>query len=645
MRTHYIFTLIIALLCASALLQAQEYLNWGFTFGNNRNHRMGDMALDANENVYVVGTITGTVDFNPATDTDNDLTSASNAKGYLAKYSKEGALVWTKLIGGEGLYEVTVGPSGEIIVLGTFINGAIIDGNVGIVNPQSSTATTMFIAYFDPQTGNATQAFAQEGTDNQEPYDLKVKGNDIFVAGSFKGTIDLDFTTGTDTQTVPGGAAKSLFITKYTNNSLMWSHTIATQADDSNIVDLEIDSNGAVYIIGLMRHDADFQNETLTTDPLFAQDQSYLAKYDARGNFQYKRRAKRVNSLSRIIYTSLVITDDDLVTIAATLEGGTDIDGVSSRVQGNELDILALSYLTNGTNVKAKSIGASSDQYAFTHGIDHFGNWIISGQGEGSFSDFDPGPGVANLVFRNGQTDTNVAKYKDNLDFVWAHRFREKSRANDRAQEMILRNGNIYLGGFTKSPSLDIEFGEGETLLSVAAGALENVYVISLNNVGESSVSETLCFGENYQLGDSTFNQLGDYEVVLASASAFGKDSLVNVEIAQIRDEIVLSSTVTDVSVSFTNNGSVTINASDAAMRGFEYSLDNVNFTTNNTFGSLFSGNYTAYVKDQFGCTASTTFTVANPSNLRGTVTVSDVTCNGVNDGIIIYVNQLNMSN
>jgi hypothetical protein len=42
----------------------------------------------------------------------------------------------------------------------------------------------------------------------------------------------------------------------------------------------------------------------------------------------------------------------------------------------------------------------------------------------------------------------------------------------------------------------------------------------------------------------------------------------------------------------------------------FEYSLDNSNWQTSNTFSGLAAGNYTLYVRDQFGCSISKNFVV-----------------------------------
>lgn len=52
------------------------------------------------------------------------------------------------------------------------------------------------------------------------------------------------------------------------------------------------------------------------------------------------------------------------------------------------------------------------------------------------------------------------------------------------------------------------------------------------------------------------------------------------------------------------------LNNSVAVGLEFEYSLDNITWQTSNTFSGLAAGNYTAYIRDQFGCAISKTFNV-----------------------------------
>jgi hypothetical protein len=54
----------------------------------------------------------------------------------------------------------------------------------------------------------------------------------------------------------------------------------------------------------------------------------------------------------------------------------------------------------------------------------------------------------------------------------------------------------------------------------------------------------------------------------------------------------------------------VTINVSSVDGLALEYSLDNITFKVSNTFTGILPGNYTAYVRDQFGCNVNDAFVV-----------------------------------
>ncbi|GAB5522952.1 MAG: hypothetical protein Roseis2KO_08240 [Roseivirga sp.] len=620
----------IALTLVTALpLQSQDFFNWGFALGNTANNKLNDMVVDNAEQIYVVGEINSTLDFNTAPDGNELLTATTTLKNYVAKYAKSGSLIWARLIGGEEVKSVALGPDGSIVVLGTFTGSANLDNTHNVANSLSNSASTIFLAFIDPASGAINSATSFEGTGDQIPYGIKSKSDDLYITGSFKGSIDLDVSNGIDMQSAPVGAAKSLFLTKYTSGSQEWSHTIATQADDTNVTDLEIDNNDAAYLIGTMRHSADFQNGTLTTDVLFNETQSYLVKYNTNGVFEYERRGTRVNSFSSIEYESLEITDGNRITIVGTLSGFGNIEGFTSSLGAFEKDILAIAYEADGTPVVAKAIGGQSEQYATTHAIDHLGNWIISGQGEGSFSDFDPGNGVINLIFRSSQTDTYLAKYDQDLNFIWADRFEEKVAGRDGPEKLIAINGNLYLGGFLTTLSLDIEFGTGETLIGSPSGGGESIYLISLNNVEVSNQNQSLCFGQSITLGSQTITQTGTYQELLSGASLFGKDSLVNLVISEVKAEINLNTNTTGVTTANSNDGTVTIIASDATTRNYEYSIDGLNFQNSPDFNGLPSASYTATVRDPDGCSATQAFSIENPAGLSATLRGENPDCSG----------------
>lgn len=58
------------------------------------------------------------------------------------------------------------------------------------------------------------------------------------------------------------------------------------------------------------------------------------------------------------------------------------------------------------------------------------------------------------------------------------------------------------------------------------------------------------------------------------------------------------------------NGGSLTVNAPFSSQLQHEFSLDNINWQTSNTFSGLLEGHYTVYIKDKFGCSRTKDFTI-----------------------------------
>ncbi len=81
--------------------------------------------------------------------------------------------------------------------------------------------------------------------------------------------------------------------------------------------------------------------------------------------------------------------------------------------------------------------------------------------------------------------------------------------------------------------------------------------------------------------------------------------------------------------------GSISATVSANTTAPVEFSLSNAIWQTTPSFTGLVASTYTVYIRDAAGCTNSATVTVGQPSQLQATVTIQNVTCNGLNDGKI----------
>ena len=98
--------------------------------------------------------------------------------------------------------------------------------------------------------------------------------------------------------------------------------------------------------------------------------------------------------------------------------------------------------------------------------------------------------------------------------------------------------------------------------------------------------------------------------------------------------EMHLSASSSDVLCNGESNGAINMAAS-GAYEPYEYSLDGVNFGTQNNFANLPAGNYTVFAQPQNNnnCVVSQTLVINDPVPILDNLITDDVTCFGDNDG------------
>ncbi|MBW8687741.1 T9SS type A sorting domain-containing protein [Chitinophaga rhizophila] len=83
------------------------------------------------------------------------------------------------------------------------------------------------------------------------------------------------------------------------------------------------------------------------------------------------------------------------------------------------------------------------------------------------------------------------------------------------------------------------------------------------------------------------------------------------------------------------DRGAIIINSTSGGLQPYAYSLDDVQYTTETTFGQLLNGDYTVYIRDVNGCTITRTLSPYGPVTIRGRVTATDVSCKNGSNGTL----------
>jgi uncharacterized protein (AIM24 family) len=186
---------------------------WARRFGSAGTDRGYAVAVDTSDNVVVTGFFTGTADFG-----GGPLTSAGGADVFLAKYSPDGAHLWSKRFGGSSRdTALALAVAGSDIVLTGFFEGT---ANFGGSNLTSPVATDIFVARYAAD-GRHLWSTRAGGTSDAtiQGAGVAVDGTgSVVVTGTFTSTADF----GGGPLTSAGGA--DIFLVKYSAaGSHLWS--------------------------------------------------------------------------------------------------------------------------------------------------------------------------------------------------------------------------------------------------------------------------------------------------------------------------------------------------------------------------------------------------------------------------------------
>ena len=207
---------------------------------------------------------TGTVnaDFGSTT-----LTSNGSEEIYVCKLDLSGNFVWAKGMGSnvaDNGSAVAADASGNVYLTGYFQNTVDFDPGAGTFNVTVSANNDqdIFLLKLDA-SGNFVwvKTFGGVGADYGYSVALDPTG-DIYLAGSFKQTVDFDPGAGVSSLTAKGNS--DLFILKLDFcGNFIWVKQIGGTANDvSNDIDsgdfLTVDTNGYIYLTGAFKGTVDF---------------------------------------------------------------------------------------------------------------------------------------------------------------------------------------------------------------------------------------------------------------------------------------------------------------------------------------------------------------------------------------------------
>ena len=253
---------------------------------------------------------------------------------------------------------------------------------------------------------------------------IKVDSNNVYLTGTFAGTIDFDPGPGVFNITSTS-IYYDIFIAKYNiSGNLVWVGSIGSSIGNwENLgLSLTIDPAGNVYTTGCFSGEADFDpgpGVYNLTPPANDYTNIFILKLDAMGNFVW---AKQIGDGYTIIMGTAILLDDSLnVYTTGRFASNLDFDpgpGTFYMNDGGYYNVFISKLDSAGNFIWAKEFYGTGHDSATAMTADANGNLYITGGFDGT-TDFNTGAGTFSMT-AIGNRDAFVAKLDRNGNFIWA---------------------------------------------------------------------------------------------------------------------------------------------------------------------------------------------------------------------------------
>ena len=318
----------------------------------------------------------------------------------------------------------------------------------------------------------------------------------VYTAGTFSGTIDLDFSASSSELISVG--ADDIFVAKYdSGGTFVWAKQLGSTGRDKAYT-ITIDQSDNLRIGGFFEGSVDFDpgvgTDTLTSA---GAGDGYVLSLDADGNYLWAGRFGGVG-------TGWANGDGDFVnTIAVDGSGNTYVGGVIYQGSGPAVDVefgtgsttVTGSGQQNTIIVKIDNTGelvwAKHFDSGFLNGpnsldINANGDIVVGGGLHSQSMDADPGLGVATLN-ASGLSDAYIVVLDQDGAYRWAYQY---GTAGEESIKGVATDasGNIYVNAGI-SGSVDLDPGAGEELFA-AVGSYDLV-IVSFDSDGNYRWSES----------------------------------------------------------------------------------------------------------------------------------------------------------
>lgn len=308
----------------------QGVYQWARRLRSTNATNIRSMALGPNGNIILAGTFNGSTDFDPGSGLQNR--TAVNRDIFIANYSSSGSYLGAIRMGGVGMNpgrqevsRVDVDVSGNIYVTGRFEGSVDFDPGGGVNVLTARGLNDFYIARYNSSL--QLDWVYQLGSGREEGLiDHKIVGSELWVAGSFRDTIDCNLKSGTSQHLSQGNF--DAFFAKYNlSATLQFSKSFGGSGKDE-IVSLDFYGGDSLFVSGHFQGTVDFDpsnaNKSLTSS---SSSSVFFGGYDNQGDLRW---VSDVSGTGDVVSTVIRAGNDGNPYLLGNLKGTSDFNRNSS---------------------------------------------------------------------------------------------------------------------------------------------------------------------------------------------------------------------------------------------------------------------------------------------------------------------------
>jgi PKD-like domain/Secretion system C-terminal sorting domain len=459
--------------------QTPEF-EWALQQGGQGGENGRAIVSDNWGNIYVTGSFSDTVDFDPGPD-EYTLIAEGSRDLFVSKMNPTGQLLWAQSIGGYGDFSlgraISLDTAGNVYVTGEFQGTIDFDFGSGVHYLSSATdeLSDVFILKIDTD-GNYIWAKGFGAGGDDVPYGIAVDVmSNTYVTGVFLYQVDFNPEPGNaNIYYLSSNGSRDAFVLKLNSEGdFVWAKAFGGEGNVDNGWGISLDTFNNVLITGSFNETVDFDPGS---DQFFISAQGvsdvFILKLSNNGDFVW---VKDIGGILGNIYSHDVMVDEDgHVYAIGSFDGtvdfdpGPDVYDLSSTVSIDN-DIFIFKLNDDGLFIWAKRVGdGRDDSWAGT--IDQSNYIYLTGTFDGTV-DFDPGSSVYELVAT--MRDAYKLKLNTEGEFVWAGSL--TGSGDILPYSIVLDNwDNIYTTGFFWETS---DFDPGNEVYELTSNGYTDIFI------------------------------------------------------------------------------------------------------------------------------------------------------------------------